>query len=173
MGGALLVGISGALTTLVGAATDGKPVPEPAIILVLATLLAFDIFAVLAGGYIKISARRQAAKWLDQAIGDMRMVALIWGLDAGLGLATYRVTSGLFVAIAVDALLWQNLAVPVATVTYAAAFCLAMMVSLRRTSAARRSGAFSEYVESLILRRGLVQRTYLGTAILGLILVGF
>ena len=55
-------------------------------------------------------------------------------------MGTYRVTSGLFASIAVDALWRPSALLPIATIAYAAGFAVGMLMSMVKAKQARRNG---------------------------------
>lgn len=92
--------------------------------LCIACMLVGDVIGLVRRRMYICGARRQARKSL--MYGDHRVgtVGISWGFDAGLGLGTYRVTSGLWVLLFLT--LFSNVG-PLPLVVYGASFVVGLL----------------------------------------------
>ncbi|WP_327662663.1 MULTISPECIES: hypothetical protein [unclassified Streptomyces] len=82
------------------AGTSGVAWRTRALILLaaLAVLVAFDLVAAVHGRSIPLGVRRQTPKnWNLRFRGDV--TALLWGMDIGTGVSTYRMTSAIWLGL--------------------------------------------------------------------------
>lgn len=67
-------------------------------VLVVAALLAIaDAWAIVTNRLFPLTLRRQARKDLLYRLNRQSLVGFLWGLDAGLGFTTYRLSSGIWI----------------------------------------------------------------------------
>lgn len=92
VGSMVLVGLAALLST---ALTGFHPQPRKLAAASMAVvLLLLDVRALRTRRLFVSGPRRQAAKWIQYMGLDDRLIGFAWGLDAGTGVSTYRVTSG-------------------------------------------------------------------------------
>lgn len=63
----------------------------------LALLLIGDVWAIRVGKFFPLTLRRQTRKQLMYTTHTDRFVGFAWGIDAGVAVLTYRMTSGIWV----------------------------------------------------------------------------
>ena len=93
-----------ALATLISNSLSDSPRSFRLVAATALTLavLALDLKAVIGNRTFVSGPRRQAAKWLQFTRLSEWKIGVLWGMDAGSGISTYRITSGtwLFLIVA-------------------------------------------------------------------------
>lgn len=128
---------------------------------VVITAVVLDTLAIRTGTLFPISLRRQANKSLEFVIRRSWVVALIWGLDAGFSVGTYRVTSGLWIGCAGVVF---GVLPPWVVIAYAGTLALALLglsaVRQRRPASSETPSGLQTRVMRMAIRRRAVQVAY-------------
>ena len=85
----------------------------------LALLFIADVWAVLRNKFFPLTLHRQTRKTLMYSGHGDSQVNFVWGLDAGVGVLTYRMTSGVWALLVVTCL---GMVAPLAILGYAVGF---------------------------------------------------
>lgn len=128
-----------------------------------------DVWASIRNRLHPVGLRRQTQKILMYRGYSPRQIGFIWGFDAGLGVTTYRVTSGVWLLAALVVL---DVASPWLTLVYAAGFVGALLAITSwpvRTAGRDPSDVRTGRVLGLARHRRLAQLAYVVLAPLALI----
>jgi hypothetical protein len=129
---------------------------------VMVALSVGDILALRRRRLYPWAARRQAVQTLTYHWRDGRAVGFVWGMDAGFGAGTYRVTSGLWVLAAAVIL---GLAGPLGIAAYGAGFAAGFLAvvfwPVQRRKGERPVDSASARVLRLSRLRPVAQAAYL------------
>jgi hypothetical protein len=156
---------------LVGDAFGVSHVPTPvrtwAAIALCVALCAADVAALRSRGLCKVTMRRQTPKNLVYRYGD-RVGPLIWGLDTGLAVTTFRVSAATWAILGLTLL---NLAPWWLGVAYAAGFCgplaIAVVVPRWRMERPGEPPREPQWISELLMRvRRPVQAVCLSSLLL-------
>ena len=103
--------------------------------------------------------------------GDSRL-GLIWGFDAGLGILTYRMTSGVWVGLVLAA---TGVVSPATLISYGGSFGIAIVVvalwPARRGASSRPDETALRRVERLTVGRTRARAAYVGCLAVSIVLV--
>jgi hypothetical protein len=120
-----------------------------------------DTWSIRRGRLYPIGPRRQTRKAMMYQRGRPSVVGFMWGFDAGLGVTTYRVTSGMWV-VALFVVL--DLVSPWIVILYAVAFGIGLVAlaawPVRQPSAEAVDHAVFRRIEALGSRRRVGQTVY-------------
>ena len=156
------------LSALIGADTRST-----AAALLIAGLGLGDLWAAARRRLYPIGARRQTRQML-MFQSQARKVALTWGFDAGLGVTTYRVTSGIWVLCSCALL---SVVAPWAVLVYSLGFCFGLLavvlLPVRRLGSENAGDAALRRIYGIVPRRHQAQLIYLVVLVVaGVVVVG-
>lgn len=118
----------------------------------MAVLVVIDFVVLRKGRNVSIGLKRQARQWLSERLSP-GLVGFVWGLDAGSGVSTYRVTAGTWALVLICLL---GMGTPWIGSAYAFAFALPLLRALNGRSAGFVSDAPSRALNRMhdgVLRR--------------------
>lgn len=129
-------------------------------------LIAGDIRSIHRNRLFLLSVRRQAKQALVIRWRRMDLVAFTWGLDAGLGLGTYRVTSGLWLMVlAVLTLGTSAWWIALSGIAFSVSLLAFAWWPAKLTESASFDQQLDTRVAALMHRRQLVQGAYVSIAL--------
>lgn len=167
MGGAVL-----SAPFYVGQLLIAPSVGSSRLILLAATILILalgDLNAIAGNRLYPLTLHRQARKAIMYRPGGFAGTGFVWGLDAGLGFTTYRVTSGVWVLVlGIVAGVWAWWLLAVYTIGFATAVAGVTFAPLRTGASPRDQVAISR-IMSVATKRRYAQVAYLA-ALLGVAL---
>lgn len=174
MGTALLAAVLALISTLVSHLVPSDRSGSLALLLLLSlavALAAGDLWAIGKDRLYPIGAKRQTSKPLMYSGRSDAVIGLIWGLDAGAAVGTYRVTSGVWV---VTLLIIFDAVVPWVMVFYGVAFAVGLvLVTVWPMQQSDRVGGLGavERFRRLAYKRRVAQLSYLCLLPIGLVSV--